>query len=68
MSQDECTDISDEVSRKAMDRAVKELNALEKNNPERADEIDQAIPDIKDGSLNKICLCSSDGCNGPQGS
>ena len=60
IKQDECKNVPDELSKKIVDGAVQ---LLQSEKEEGVDWADKAIEKIKKSSFDKICTCSSDGCN-----
>ena len=65
ISQNTCKDISEELNEKL---EIAELRALEELRPlgiETQEQIDRWVKGIKDLTILKFCLCSTDGCNDP---
>ena len=65
LSKDECKVVSAKLSEKFKTEKIKKLAAMIEIFPQLAEQNRNAIEDLKNIEIKKVCVCETDGCNDP---
>ena len=65
LSKDECKVVSAELNEKFKTEKIKALEAIIEMFPQLAEQNQEAIEELKNLEIKKVCVCENDGCNDP---